>query len=161
LRPGIASAATYIVKTYREPPADCVRQTCPLVSAAWPVIRGRCIARPGRCLVAAGRGPWCVPGGRPRATWCAPWCAWCLVRGPRSWPPGGRSVAPGACALVAAGRGACAWWRAPWCLAAGARSGSPGPRRAAPGWGGRAQKTGRVVAGEGLGPVLRSQSCAK
>jgi hypothetical protein len=86
-----------------------------------------------------------------------PWpvAAWCAGRGPcylvRAWwpelrrpgpravlpgarpgAPGPRSVAPGACALVAAGRGACAWWRAPWCLAAGARSGSPGRRRADP-----------------------------
>lgn len=159
LPPGLGRSARDPWPVYRTPwPVPGGRRPWSLVRAWWPPIR---------CAWPPIRGPWPpgarpvarVPGGRPRATWCAPWCAWCLVRGPRSVPPGGRSVAPGACALVAASRGACAWWRAPWCAAAGAWSGSPGPRRAAPGWGGRAQKTGRVAAGEGLGPVLRGQCC--
>jgi ribosomal protein S27AE len=104
----------------------------PVYRTPWPLGRGPSCAglAPGPCYLvrtwwAAGRGPWAVarvPGAWWRASWCAPWCAWCLVRGPRSWPPGGRSVAPGACALVAAGRGACAWWRAP-----GAWPPVPGP----------------------------------
>lgn len=134
--PGIARRGPYIVKTYREPPADCARANqAPgpprWARDPWPVYR-----TPGPL----GRGPW-PPGARAvargprawwRATWCAPWCAWSLGRGPRSWPPGGRSLAPGACALVAAGRGACALVRGTWCAAAGARSGSPGRWRAAP-----------------------------
>ena len=129
---GIVLAAPYIVKTYRKPPADCIRQTWSPLPAARPLDRARCIGPRTR-----------RPGAVARAWWPPIRAPGRLARGPRSGAPGGRSVVRGAC-LVAAwpwplvrdpwagGRAWCALVPGPWSAIRGPWR-VPGGRAARPG----------------------------